>query len=201
MPNSTYIMACDERGTTRWPSSSKTWAIGGFIVGKSNKESAIVAWDKVKRQLCGQADVELKWSHFFSGYHQKSGNPLISTDPDEWRQQAKWALSTLFSSSQMLPIATVVRKDRGSNDMFMEIREDGVKILEREVLWVGIVGQFATYLEHFKTSGEIWFDQLGSRSEEDRWQATWKRLRNKEWPNKSPYQKRLKRIAQDLRFF
>ena len=36
-----YILVCDERGTTRWPSSSKTYALGGFVTHFKTK--AVIA--------------------------------------------------------------------------------------------------------------------------------------------------------------
>lgn len=132
---------------------------------------------------------------------KNSNNPLISSKPDEWRDQAKWALSNLFFSNNILPVTTVVRKDRGSNDIFQDIRDDGVKILNKDLLWFGVVGQFATFLKQHNAKGEIWFDQLGSRKEEARWQESWARMRNEPWPAYIENQKTLKRIAAQLKFF
>lgn len=77
-----YILVCDERGTTRWPSPTKTWALGGFIIADEDLHRLFSAWAGVKRQLCGTDGCELKWSHFFAGGHQaRSRNPLLATDP------------------------------------------------------------------------------------------------------------------------
>jgi hypothetical protein len=200
--NLDYIMACDERGTTRWPSRSKTWAMGGLIVSSSKRSVVVSSWESIKEELCGNRECELKWSHFFSGSHQnRSHNPLLSNDPREWRQQAKWALSELFGSSKIVPVTTVVRKDKADNAMFMDEREDGIQILDINTLWVGVIGQYAIFLKQHDSLGEIWFDQLGSRKEEAQKQAAWEKLRNKKWPIESSHQETLLRISSELKFF
>jgi len=138
---------CDERGTTRWPSRTKTWALGGFIIESRKRQDLVSAWAKIKLQLCGNQDCELKWSHFFPGYHQKAAdNPLLSNDPQEWRQEAKWALSELFSATHIFPVTIVVHKRRASDDVFVTT-EDGRKVLDINTYWVGVLGQFALFLE------------------------------------------------------
>ncbi len=196
-----YIFACDERGTTRWPSQSKTWAIGGFIVESAKRQELVSAWGRIKLHLCGDADCELKWSHFFPGHHQEGeSNPLLSRDAREWREHARWALSELFGATDILPVTVVVRKDRATDDAFVTA-DDGRKVLDTDIYWVGPLGQFALFLEEHNAAGEVWFDQLGSRQEEARKQATWERLRNGVWAVKTEYQAMLRRIATTLRFF
>jgi len=195
-----YILTCDERGTTRWPSRTKTWALGGFIIESRKRQAIVSTWGNVKRELCGNQHCELKWSHFFPGHHQdRADNPLLSSDPREWREQAKWALSELFSATNVLPVTTVVRKDRASDLAFI-ITEDGRKVLDIETLWVGVLAQFALLLKEHNARGEIWFDQLGSREEEARKQASWEQLRDGPWPVKPENQALMRRIAPTLRF-
>jgi hypothetical protein len=196
-----YIFVCDERGTTRWPSSSKTWALGGFVIELRNRKALISAWEKIKQQLCGDEDCELKWSHFFPGPHQdRVDNPLLSKDPQEWRRQAIWAISELFSVTELLPINTRVRKDRASNDAFLTI-EDGKRVLDINYPWSSVLLQFAIFLQRRNARGEVWFDQLGSRQEEARKQADWDRLRNGPWPVAPENQAIARRIAPTLKFF
>ena len=171
-----HILVCDERGTTRWPSSSRTWALGGFVVQSSKRQTLVSAWESIKLRLCGNKDCELKWSHFFPGHHQqRSDNPLLSSDPQEWREQAMWAVSELFRQSEILPINIVVRKDEASDSAFITTG-DGRQVLDTNILWVGAIGQFALFLKQHHAKGEIWFDQLGSRQEEARKQADWVQL-------------------------
>lgn len=176
--------------------------MGGLIVSSLERHVVVSAWESTKEQLCGSRECELKWSHFFPGPHQDRGhNPLLSSNPKKWRQQAKWALSILFDSSKILPVTTVVRKDKASNDIFMIEKESGRKILDVNTLWVGVIGQYALFLKQRNAFGEIWFDQLGSRKEEARKQAAWERLRNEKWPIESSHQETLHRISPQLKFF
>ena len=125
---------------------------------------------------------------------------MLSTDPQVWRKQAKWALEGLFKVVSVAPIVTYVRKDRASDHAF-ETTEDGRRVLNIDVIWIGVLGQFATFLEQHKARGEIWFDQLGSRKEEARKQASWEYLRDGEWPIQAEYRATIQRIAPTLRFF
>jgi len=127
-------------------------------------------------------------------------NPLKSP-PELWREQIIWALKVLFERVDVIPITTVVRKDKAANAMFMKQKPNGTKILDIDVLWLGVVGQFAVFLHHMDAYGEMWFDQLGSRQEEERKQASWTRIRDHKWPTQSLQQEKLKRIAPDLKFF
>ena len=196
-----YLMVCDERGTTRWPSpTSRTWAFGGFIVQSQRRRTLIARWTMVKRKLCGDDSVELKWSHFFLGRHQeRMENPLLSSDPQKWRGQAVWAISELFGATDLLPVTTYIRKDEASDDAF-DIKEDGRKVLDINTLWVGVLAQFSLFLEGRNATGEIWFDQLGSRKEEERKQHEWEQLRDGEWPVHPENQLKLRRIDPVLKF-
>jgi len=196
-----YILACDERGTSRWPSNSKTWSLGGFVIDEKNQSELITTWTDVKWELCGNENVELKWSHFFRGRHQERGdNPLIAQDGDQWRTQAKWALKKIFTSTDLIPIALYVRKDRAAEATF-EIKEAGRRILDIDIIWVGILGQFAVFLASERAIGEVWFDRLGSRKEEERKQASWQNLRDGERPFNPQNQAMLKNIKPELLFF
>jgi hypothetical protein len=56
-------------------------------------------------------------------------------------------------------------------------------------------------LEQYNATGEIWFDKLGSPTEEARRQIEWERLRNGDWKvEPKNNQERLHRIAPALRF-
>lgn len=196
-----YILVCDERGTIRWPSRTKTWALGGFIIPWEKQGRLISVWNAIKLRLCGDKTVELKWSHFFEGKHQeRMTNPLLSNNPQEWRKQAKWALSTLFTMKDVLPLTSYVRKDVVSDDAF-KITKSGKKILNIDVLWVTITGQFALFLKEHNGIGEIWFDQLGSRSEEARKVESWKNLLEATQALNPRYQEWVQRISPNLKFF
>jgi hypothetical protein len=142
-----YILACDERGTTRWPNATKTWTLGGFVVNRQDQAALISAWSNVKLQLCGSDSCELKWSHFFPGVHQsKSVNPLRSTDPQEWRDQAQWALTQVLNRSEVYPLTIILRKDRASS-VLLRVSDRGKQVLDVDTIWVSVLGQFALFLE------------------------------------------------------
>ncbi len=176
--------------------------MGGLIVEQTMIPRVALVWQDIKERLCGEKDVELKWSHFFAGPHQdRITNPLKSSSPNEWRRQVLWALEALFVNASLVPITTVVRKDKAANAMFIDIREDGIGILDINTLWLGVIAQFAMFLEHKKAYGEIWLDQLGSRKEEARRQSDWHRLRDEEGVVDVSYQRSLRRILPTLKFF
>ncbi len=196
-----YILVCDERGTTRWPSATKTWAMGGFIIDSRRQKVVARAWQEVKRQLCGDAACELKWSHFFPGRHQERGsNPLISDDPNEWREHAAWAIDKLFKVSGIMPVNMYVRKDEASNSVFEEFGDTTkrpYKVLDIDTLFVSIIAQFVLFLMERQATGEIWFDNLGSRAEEERKQESWRRLRDDE---RTVHQSLVQRVSPEISF-
>lgn len=200
----TYIMACDERGTTRWPSRTKTWALGGFIIDSRRQEVIVSAWETIKHQLCGDPHCELKWSHFFVGDHQdRITSPLLSTDPREWQTQVMWAIDKLFEVPGAVPITTYIRKDEASDAVFKKPDATNAKqyrVLDVETIYVGVVGQFALFLRERQATGEIWFDRLGSRAEERRRQDSWQQLRDGEWKVTPENQKLLKKISPQIKF-
>ena len=129
-----YLLICDERGTTRWPSRTKTWAFGGFIIEPSDGATLAAKWATIKLNLCGDPYSELKWNHFFPGAHQqKSHNPLLSNNPEDWRKQASWALSELFGAVDMFTVNTVVRKDEASRSVFNR-KADGRQVLDTNII-------------------------------------------------------------------
>lgn len=199
-----YLLVCDERGTTRWPSATKTWAMGGFIIDSRRQNAVVHVWREVKRLLCSDIARELKWSHFFPGRHQERGtNPLVSDDPDKWREQAAWAIDKLFEVPGIVPVNMYVRKDEASNSAFEDFgdtAERPYKVLDIDTLFVTIIGQFALFLMERRATGEIWFDSVGSRKEEERKQESWRQLRDGEWAVEPHNQRHLKRVSPEIKF-
>lgn len=196
-----HILACDERGTTRWPSRTRTYTLGGYAFKKPDSALIIDIWNEIKHELCGSSDVELKWMHFFPEDHpQKCKNPLVSTNPGVWRRQARWALSKLFDDANMFPITSIVQKDKTSDDSFTE-KHDGRRVLNTSLIWPCTIAQFALYIkERGVERGQVWFDQLGSRVEEERLQNSWTQLLTEPWPVEPKNQKLLRKIDQKLKF-
>jgi hypothetical protein len=197
-------MVCDERGTTGWPSPSRTWAWGGFIIDARKQAAAIRVWEHIKHELCGDPSCELKWSHFFPGRHQeRCTNPLLSDDPDQWRLQASWAIDKLFVIPGIWPVTSYVRKDEASNSIFKssdDAPEKPHKVLDIDTLWITVYGQFALFLHQHRAGGEIWFDRLGSLAEEQRRQDHWHHLRNDPWQINPENQKLAQRISPHFKF-
>jgi Protein of unknown function (DUF3800) len=63
------------------------------------------------------------------------------------------------------------------------------------------LGQFALFLEQHQGTGQVWFDQLGSRTDEARKQASWSELRDVPWSLVTENQAKLQRIAPTIYFF
>lgn len=199
--NDLHILACDERGVTRWPSRTRTYTMGGYAVKKSDSALIIDIWNEIKHELCGSSDIELKWMHFFPGDHQqRSENPLVSTNPGVWRRQARWSLSKLFDDANIFPITSIVQKDKTSDDSFTE-KPDGRRVLNTSLIWPCTIAQFALYIKERNVErGQVWFDQLGSRVEEERLQNSWIQLLTGPWPVEPQNQKLLRKIDQELKF-
>ncbi len=196
-----YIFAVDERGVTRWPSRTNTYAIGGFVVQREKLQEAIVAWLDIKYELCGDRNCELKWSHFFDGPHQRrTVNPLSAKSPDLWREQAEWALQELFSAAHIFPITALTIKNEASSALFKTLA-DGRQIIDSGLLWESVVSQFALYLEEHKGHGEIWVDHLGSPKEENRRQIALQHIQNMPWQIKPENQRLYQVINPVLKFF
>ncbi|MCA9964752.1 MAG: DUF3800 domain-containing protein [Anaerolineales bacterium] len=163
-----YLLVCDERGTKSIKSTRRTFTIGGIALPEEEQTNVLLAWSGIKQNLCGRHDVELKWSHFFSGHHQKSGdNPLLNQDSERCRQDAMWALNDLFESANVFPLTVIVRKDN-VDDSLLELTRKGKKIISIRFVLSVLLGQFALYLrEQDGKKGEIWCDQLGSLQEQN----------------------------------
>ncbi len=201
-----YLLVCDDRGTRRWPSKSKTWCIGGYVIPYWKANQLIKTWKRVKSELTSDSSAELKWSHFFAGAHQEgSENPLVSKDPSAWRKQAKWALDKLTGVPGLVPMNALVRKDEASNELFVdfwdESEHNNYRVLDADTLWVPILASLALFLRQKRSIAEVWFDRMGSQAEEKRHQDSWQELRNGEWKVNPENQKLLKAISPELRFF
>ncbi len=196
-----YLLVCDERGTKDLTSKSRTFTIGGFVTDSSKIQKIEDVWSKIKSNLCGNANVELKWMHIFPGYHQeKTINPLLVKKQSEWRHLALWALVELFEKAEIFPITTIVQKDRVPESVLTTSKK-GNSIISVFQMMGGTIGQFSRYIkEHKGKEGEIWFDKLGSLQEEERLQnQIFELFDNLALPSKEN-QKIVKRINPKLKF-
>ncbi len=200
-----YLLVCDDRGTRRWPSTSSSWCIGGYVVPYWKSTQRIRTWKRVKSELTSDPSSELKWSHFFAGPHQDGiQNPLVSEDPVEWREQAKWALDQLTGVEGLIPMNTLVRKDEASDELFEDFWDMSARrnyrVLDADTLWVPILASLALFLRQTGSVAEVWFDQMGSQAEHQRRQTSWQELRDGEWKVNPDNQKLMKAISPELRF-
>lgn len=187
-----YILACDDRGSNNWPSSSKTWTFGGFIIAANQQESLQTVWNEIKYNLCGTIDCELKWRHFFEQSRTES-NPLKSEDSVSNRIEILWALSQLFEKANIVPATVLIRKDRASPSLFTTSKK-GHQVLQTDIYWTGVIAQFALFLGQKSGSGEIWIDRSGSTAEDKRKQELWTNAYQSTDP-------RFKAIAPEIKFF
>lgn len=181
MDRNKYILACDERGTMYLDSSRNVRCFGGFIFPLVKENHLVQQWKLVKQALCNSENVELKWSHFFSGPHLRKGSPLPDKDEDIRRLLAVVALKKLFDECDYITmINVVVRKEEAfkrHKDHYYTLQDNGRYRLIEAPFYGGVLTTFTRYIYQSNGSGEIWMDQLGSRSEEEKVQEYWKNTR------------------------
>ncbi len=189
-----YILACDERGTINRNSKSQSWVYGGFVFRLKDRDSLVDRWNSVKYTLCGSSEVEMKWSNFFYKTEESPLKKDINLD-----ESLFWALDQMFDTEvKIYPINTRIVKNKLCEVSFRTTSK-GTQVLDYEILSVAIYGQFALFLRLFPGIGEMWFDQLGSKTEQDRKQKDWIELRNHNINKKN--QRMTKRILPTIRFF
>lgn len=203
--NSNYILACDDRGTKTWPPKgrSSTFTLGGFVVEQNKIDELNNQWNAIKLELCGNENVELKWSHFFEGNHQLSSkNPLISTNPSTWRNEAIWALKQLFQSTEISPLTTVVQKSKLTSDSLIKTKPNGKKEISLFQISGSLLTQFSLYLkEHQGGNGQIWCDQLGSSKEQKQLQVEFTSFFDNLASQNNPIYNYVLKIEPQIRFF
>jgi hypothetical protein len=172
-----YILVADEMGTPGIaPGVSNTFAFGGYVVTESDLPLAIAAWQRIKVELCGNADVELKWKHFFVNADDlQIPTPLTTQNTHSRRQLAALVLHHLFRESPIVPVVAVSRKDRATETFIVQSKKGNDKI-DDDLMWFGLAGQFAQFLTLKRATGKLCFDRLGSEKHEARRQTAWANL-------------------------
>jgi len=189
-----YILACDERGTIHRNSKSQSWVYGGFIFRLKDKDSIINKWNFIKYSLCRSSDVEMKWSHFF---YKTEESPLQKGLNIE--ESLLWALDQIFTTGiKLIPVNTRTVKNNLCKEGFRTTTK-GNQVIDYEILSVAVYAQFALFLKINPGIGEMWFDQLGSETEQDRKQKAWIELRDNN-PDKN-IRRMMKRISPTIKFF
>ena len=169
-----YIFVADEMGTPGMaPGTSASYVFGGYVVRQRHVRRAVRTWRKVKLVTCGSADVELKWKHFFVDANDTSiGCPLLVKNRLARRGLAALALKLLFHQTAMIPAVAVSRKSRATAAFITQSRKGKPKI-DADLMWLGPVGLFATFLSARHARGKLWFDELGNEKHQLRWQTAW----------------------------
>jgi len=169
-----YILVADEMGTPGMaPGTSNTFVFGGYVVHEDDVPQVIGAWRMIKSVMCGSAEVELKWKHFFVGADDPQIDcPLLVKNPLARRHLAALGLDYLFHSASVIPVVSISRKDRATNLFIVQSRKGKDKI-DDDLMWLGPVSLFAVFLDARQARGKLWFDRLGSKKHEERRQAAW----------------------------
>ena len=169
-----YILVADEMGTPGMsPGTSNSFVYGGYVVHEADLTQVVEAWRKIKVEMCGSAEIELKWKHFFVAADDPHIDvPLLVKNPRARRQLAALGLDYLFRNAPIIPAMAVARKDRATNAFIVQSRK-GKDKLDDDLMWTGPVAQFALFLSLKHAKGKLWFDRLGSEKQEMRRQASW----------------------------
>lgn len=155
------------------PGTSNTFVFGGYVVHKRDLAKTIEIWRGIKTEVCGSAEVELKWKHFFAVADDPHiTTPLLVKSPRGRRQLAASGLDRLFQNTPIIPAIAVARKDRATDALVVQSKT-GKDKLDDELMWVSPIAQFALFLSLHKARGKLWFDRLGSEKQEARRQAAW----------------------------
>lgn len=155
------------------PGTSNSFVFGGYVVHERDLSRVTEAWRSIKSEMCGSAEVELKWKHFFVDANDPQiGCPLLVKNSLARRHLAALGLDYLFHNAPVLPVVAVSRKDRATNLFIVQSRKGKGKI-DDDLMWLGPVGLFAVFLDARQVRGRLWFDRLGSETHEERRQAAW----------------------------
>lgn len=181
-----YLFVADEIGTPGIsPVISNTFVFGGYVVNENEVQKALEAWWKIKLEICGRKNVELKWKHFFVDEHDpKFSIPLKVKNKAGRRQLASLALKDLFNKSPLLPLIAIARKDRATDALIVKSRKGKDKI-DYDKMWFGPIGMFGTFLHLKKAKGKMYFDHLSPNQEKERqesWSNQLQKIREREIP-------------------
>ena len=171
---SRYILVADEMGTPGMsPGTSNSFVFGGYVVHERDLPRAIKAWRRIKSEMCGSTEVELKWKHFFvDADDPKIDCPLLVKNPVARRNLAALGLDYLFHDAPLIPVVAVSRKNRATSHFIVQSRKGKDKI-DDDLMWLGPVALFAMFLNARKGRGRLCFDGLGSEKQEERRQTSW----------------------------
>lgn len=201
-----YIFVADEMGTPGMaPGTSNSFVFGGYVVLERHVSQAVEIWRQIKSEFCGTANVELKWKHFFvDADDPKISCPIKVKNRSDRRHLAALGLDYLFHDALLVPVVAVSRKDRATDALITQSRK-GKDKLDDDLMWLGPVAQFATFLSARRAKGKLCFDGLGSEKQEKRRQESWsvqlQLIRNGEYPPEAfENLKKLSAIEEEIEF-
>lgn len=169
-----YTFYIDESGNIgAGQNQSNGFVFGGYIINKKDEKLAIRIWNKLKVELCGSEEVELKWNHFFTSH---ANNPLIATSSLEKKEAGIYLAKHIFEEIPLIPNLKVIRKDRASEAVFTKSKKGNSKV-DLNTLWVAPIGTFAGFLEREHAIGKVVRDKVSGIAEEYLWQENWRKLR------------------------
>lgn len=170
-----YLFIADEKGDPGLVSgASNNLVFGGFVVAEIELSKVIEVWQDFKREICGTQDVELKSEHFFAS--RSKNNPISVRSPEKRRELAMKGFERIFSIQSVAPLAYCVFKDRSSIALKVESNKGNQKI-DADVIWVTPFGLFAVFLKHRQATGQVWWDGVSSRKEQEKKNADWQQLK------------------------
>jgi len=181
-----YLFIADEMGTPGISAhTSNTFVFGGFVIEENEIEKGINIWRTIKRTVCDHEKAELKWKHFFVDENDSRFKiPLKIKSKKGRRQLAAFTLKCLFQQTPLKPLIAICRKDRATKAFIVKSRKGKDKI-DYDVMWVGPIGMFSTFLALMGGKGELVFDKLSRNQERDRqdfWSGTLQKVLNREFP-------------------
>lgn len=168
-----YLFVADEMGNPGVSSvTSNTFVFGGYVVSSQDVKKAIETWTKIKAEMCGDEEVELKWKHFFvDEMDPRFSIPLLVKSKAGRRNLAALALKYLFHQAPLIPLVAIAQKDRASKEFLVKSKKGGDKI-DYDTMWVGPIGMFATFLALKGAKGRMYFDRLNPNQDKER-QESW----------------------------
>ena len=118
---------------------------------------------KIKEKLAEETIYELKWKHFFVEL-----DPLnLNLNQKARRQIAAFILKGLFETATLMPLVSVVRKDKTAGDLVIRTKSGGNK-LDENSFWLSTLALFGLFLDRKNAKGRIVFDSLNPSQEKER---------------------------------
>lgn len=170
-----YLFIADEKGDPGLAlGASDNLVFGGYVVVESELSRVVNVWQEFKTDTCGTSDVELKSEHFFAS--RSKHNPLSERNREKRRALAMKGFELIYSNQFVAPLAYCVFKNRASGALIVKSKSGNSKI-DVDTIWVSPFGLFALFLTHKGATGQVWWDGVSGRQEEDKKNSDWQKLK------------------------